>query len=104
MIQTAKYSITTTNVLRHEWLGLSCRVVDSSDKTRIGRSGIVVDETMKTLVLATPQNRFVVPKAECVFAFDLAGETAVVDGKRACVPSVERLRVSGGKNTKEWLA
>ncbi len=41
--------ITPRNLLKHELIGLLVEVIDSSHKGFVGISGIVVDETMKTI-------------------------------------------------------
>jgi len=44
---------TPKNILRHELIGLWCKVVNASNKSQIGIEGKIVDETQKTIVLET---------------------------------------------------
>ncbi len=44
-------------VAKGELIGLPVRVVGSSDPTLVGLSGIVVDETLRTLVVRRPDGR-----------------------------------------------
>lgn len=39
------------DVLRYEFIGLNCEVVDAKNKSLIGIKGIIVDETMNTIVI-----------------------------------------------------
>ena len=45
--------ITPKNIVKHEIIGLKVKVIKSKNKYNIGISGIIVDETMKTLLIAT---------------------------------------------------
>ncbi len=55
---------------RGELIGRSATVVESTDKGLVGLSGVVVDETLRTLVLRNAEGREVrVGKAENVFDF-----------------------------------
>ncbi len=77
-----KYHITARNVFVHEIIGLKAKVVNSSDKNRIGLQGKIVDETMKTLRIETAKGEKIVPKREVVFELELLnGEKVLVDGK-----------------------
>ena len=42
---------------RGELIGLAVRVVDSSDKGLVGLTGIIVDETLRTLVVRRKDGR-----------------------------------------------
>ena len=91
MIKGKNYEITTKNILGHEMIGLEMKVIDASDKSRIGIKGKVVDETKKTFTVLgkhagsnlekAEEKKFVLPKEECVFEFDLKGEKIIVNGK-----------------------
>jgi ribonuclease P protein subunit POP4 len=76
-------SVTTRNIIRHELIGLQARVVESTDKNKIGIEGRVIDETMQTLKIRKQNGKeVVVPKKECVFMFMLpSGEKVQVNGK-----------------------
>ncbi|MDY6764184.1 MAG: ribonuclease P protein subunit, partial [Halobacteria archaeon] len=45
--------ITPENIVRHELIGLDCRVHDSNDEGLVGIEGMVVDETTRTLKIKT---------------------------------------------------
>lgn len=75
--------ITPYNLIRHELIGLEVKVSKSSDPTKKGLKGKVVDETYNTLKIETKDGKEkIVPKAICVFIFTLPSGTKVeVDGK-----------------------
>jgi len=87
-------------IARHELVGLSVRVVDDADD-RAGIAGEVVDETTNTLVIEThgqeAERTKTVPKAGARFAFDLDGETVVVEGDRLVARPARRTET--GENT-----
>jgi ribonuclease P protein subunit POP4 len=45
--------INSENIFYHELIGLELKVINSSNKSLIGLSGIVIDETKKTLKIET---------------------------------------------------
>ncbi len=64
-----------------ELIGQRVRVAHCSDKSRLGLSGVVLDETKNTFVLETPRGVQRVPKAGSVFAFPngtIAGDLLLV--------------------------
>ena len=64
----------------HELIGLPVRVTDSTDPTRIGIEGRVVDETTNTLRIETADSGVKqVPKAGAAFTFALIDEAATSD-------------------------
>ncbi len=80
MMKGNNYTIDSKNIFMHELIGLNVTIKESTDNSRIGIKGIVVDETMQTLKLKTNNGEKIVPKLECVFEFDI-NEKIVVDGK-----------------------
>ena len=83
-----KYEITKSNVLEHEMIGLQAKVIKSSDKSREGIEGKIVDETQFTFSLLgkhlsgkkAVEEEFVIPKKECEIEFDLENEKVIVKG------------------------
>lgn len=47
--------ITPQNVLHHELIGLKVKIVRSSDQNLVNMTGIIIDETKKTLVILSNQ-------------------------------------------------
>lgn len=57
-------AITPYNILRHELVGLKATVAGSTDAGLVGLSGVIMDETQKTITLKGPRGPKKVPK-EC---------------------------------------
>ncbi len=69
------------NIACHELIGLSVTIVEHPDRTLIGRRGLVIDETYKTLVLEDGSRRIRVLKEHGVFEFTLpSGAKVLVRG------------------------
>ena len=82
MLKTSHYSITKDNLLVHELIGLKAEVVKSSDRSREGLKGRLVDETLRTFVLETPKGEKVLPKKEVWLEVDLKGEKVKFDASK----------------------
>jgi len=80
------YEITSKNILGHEIIGLEVKVIKSTDHAREGINGVVVDETLNTIIVLglhgkkTTKEKFVLPKKECELEFDLKDEKVIVKG------------------------
>ncbi len=70
------------NLVYHELIGLRVRVVEHIDPSLVGVSGIVVDETQKTLLVETKEGRRKrILKEYGVYEFRLpSGEKAIIRG------------------------
>ena len=66
------------NLRKHELIGLSVVVSESTDPSLVGLRGVVTDETRNTLVVETPKGEKRVPKHGAAFTFDVQGRTRVV--------------------------
>ena len=88
-------------ILADELIGLEVEVADSTDPSKIGIKGRVVDETMKTLVVETERGRKVLPKAECKFIFDYRGKRVEVDGKLLVARPEDRIK-KGKHLARKW--
>ncbi|MEK6958200.1 MAG: ribonuclease P protein component 1 [archaeon] len=81
MLKGENYCITAENIRAHEMIGLNAKVIGSAERSRIGLSGKIVDETRNTFVIESHGVEKIVPKAEAVFEFELGKEKVKVDGK-----------------------
>ncbi|MFC3477142.1 ribonuclease P protein component 1 [Halobacterium litoreum] len=73
-------TLTPETLPRHELVGLHVRVVESTDQSRVGIEGRVVDETMQTLLVeshSTDSGVTQIPKRGARFEFELTDEAAV---------------------------
>ncbi|MFB6265766.1 MAG: ribonuclease P protein component 1 [Candidatus Nanohaloarchaea archaeon] len=78
------------NLVRHELIGLNVEVVGCSDPGKEGLKGEVVDETRKTLVIDSGEEK-TVPKDESVFRFELEDGEVDVDGSLLVARPEERI-------------
>jgi ribonuclease P protein subunit POP4 len=84
----------------HELIGLPVRVAASTDPTRVGIEGRVVDETTKTLLVETRDSGVKqVPKAGAEFTFALIDEAAASAKDAGSVPEPARLAGPAGEAT-----
>jgi ribonuclease P protein subunit POP4 len=83
---------TPENLVRHELIGLPVTVAESTDATKEGLEGRVVDETRQTLTIQTESDTVQLPKDESVFHFALdSGDVVEVDGSVLVARPEERI-------------
>jgi ribonuclease P protein subunit POP4 len=80
------------NLTKHELIGLMAEVVESSDPTRVGLKGRIVDETRNTFTIESKGKEKIVAKAECTFRFSLDHEVVEVDGKVLVARPEDRIK------------
>ena len=91
--------ITPENLVRHELVGLSVKIIKSTDPGNIGIEGRVVDETRNTIVIETKKRRKSFIKEKCTFSFRLpTGERVNVDGRVLIARPEDRIK----KKLKKW--
>ncbi|MEM0453365.1 MAG: ribonuclease P protein component 1 [Sulfolobales archaeon] len=69
------------NIVYHELIGLQARVIKHTDKTLEGCSGVVVDETMNTLIIEKDGKIITVPKFGSRIVFKLPHKDVEVRGE-----------------------
>ncbi|MCX8200219.1 MAG: ribonuclease P protein component 1 [Candidatus Micrarchaeota archaeon] len=74
--------ITKKNIIVHELIGLNVAVSESKSKPYVGVKGVVIDETLNTLIIESSDGKMRrIPKKGCVFEFVLpSGEAVRVKG------------------------
>ena len=77
-----------SELLRHELIGLFVRVVDAENKSLVGVSGKVVDETRNMLIV----NDKKLIKSQVVLEVRFKGKIVCVDGKKLVGRPEERLK------------
>ncbi len=85
------FSVNPHNLIYSNLVGLKVRIAASTDPTHVGVTGIVVDETARTLVVSAGGREKVIPKVSSSFAFHLPGEV-LVDGNSIAFSPEERLK------------
>ena len=68
------------DILRHELIGLRCKVADAKNKCSVGIEGKVIDETMKMVKIGTGEGIKVIPKKGTVFRVRLGPQNADIEG------------------------
>ncbi|MDO8625180.1 MAG: ribonuclease P protein subunit [Candidatus Diapherotrites archaeon] len=85
--------ITAQDIGAQEWMGLSAKVTESTDPSRVGVLGRVVGETKNTLVLETKTGEIVLPKPEVTMEFEVVGKKLRLDMKNWCFRPEDRIKV-----------
>lgn len=88
------------NLIKHELIGLLVRVSESTHKGFVGISGIIIDETAKTIkVLSKNGATRIIPKDICSFDITLpSGIIVRIDGRVLLGRPEERIK----KRLKYW--
>lgn len=68
------------NILWHELIGLEAKVIRSTNKSHIGISGTIVDESRKTLIIKEGEGHKRVPKKDSIFRLRLECREVEVEG------------------------
>ena len=76
------------NILRHELIGLECRVSGSKNKSQIGIEGKIVDETLKSVVIGGKN----VQKKDTTFMVKLGGKNVHIDGNFIIARPEDRIK------------
>lgn len=93
MLKTSHYQISADNIMGHEIIGLNAVVKNSSDKSRKGIRGRIVNETMNTFIIETKNVEKSLPKKEISLEFDLGNERVEIDGKLLVARPEERTKL-----------
>ena len=80
-------------------IGSECSVLTSSDPNFIGVSGIVINETAKTVIIKTNQHQKVVPKVGKIFKIKYTDNSIVtIEGAKLIGLPHKKIK----KFTKNW--
>ncbi len=84
--------ITPYNLVRHELIGLRCKVVASKNKNLVGICGTVVDETKNMLIIETNGREIKIPKNVVTLHFYLKEAVVEVDGEVLVARPEDRIK------------
>ncbi|WP_457613298.1 ribonuclease P protein component 1 [Methanocaldococcus sp.] len=85
--------ITPNNILRHELIGLDVEIIDAKNRSMIGITGKVVDETRNTLKIEKKDGReVIIPKDTAIFVFHLKNCKVKVNGRLLVGRPEDRLK------------
>ena len=74
--------ITPENLVRHEFIGLDVKIVNSTDSSQKNLRGKIIDETYNTFKIESKGKEKIIVKGNSVFVFTLPNKSKVqVDGK-----------------------
>ncbi len=80
------------NIYVEEYLGRKIKVLNSSDKTKIGIEGFVLNETKKTFQIKTNEEIKTIPKVGCIFEIH-TDRKYLIDGDKIILRPEERLKL-----------
>ena len=83
-----------SNILRHELIGLECKVVKSANKDQEDIAGKILDETLKTLTIGGKT----VQKKGSVFRVRLQGKNLDIEGDYIVARPEDRIK----KKISKW--
>ncbi|MBI4019037.1 MAG: ribonuclease P protein component 1 [Candidatus Aenigmarchaeota archaeon] len=86
------------NLVRHEFIGLECEIVQSSNLSQTGINGRVIDEGMRVMVVRTSSGDKKIEKKNSVFRFMLDGKKVDVDGNFIIARPEDRIK----KKISRW--
>ena len=86
--------ITKKNILNHELIGLNVQITNSKNKTLMGRSGLVVDETKNSFTFREKKSKkeSKVIKKDSTFSFEVDGKKIQTKGENLVGNQWERLK------------
>lgn len=82
--------ITRRDLLYSTFIGLTTKIVNSSQKDLVGLKGCIVDETKNMLVLECNGRERKIQKAGCIFRFYLDNGAVDIDGTKIMFRHFER--------------
>jgi ribonuclease P protein subunit POP4 len=83
--------VSPSNLIYHNLVGLSVKVMSAADPSQQGVEGKVVDETSRMLMISTRCGERMIPKSYSRFSFHLPPEV-VVEGNEIAQNSEDRLK------------
>lgn len=86
--------MTPKNLVKHEIIGLTIRVIKSTDPEKAGLCGTVDDETKNIIHIKTKTGVKKVPKGESTFLFTTPNGEVEVDGKKLIAKPEDRIKKS----------
>jgi len=97
MLRAKNYRISKENIGCHEWIGLPVKVIESTDRAKIGIEGKVVDETKNLVVVDTGGCEKRLPKREVTFMVSLGDEKVLLHCNGFVQRPEDRIKYFGGK-------
>ena len=82
------------NLAQHELIGLDVNIITSTDPTKNGKAGRVIDETRNMLVIENRERNNVIKVQKCgtVFEFASPGGSVKLSGDDICFRPEDRIK------------
>ena len=71
---------TSSNLSRHELIGLETEVIGSDCRSFVGMKGVIIDETKNTIEIRTDEGDRTVPKKGKTFSFNIEDKNTTIQG------------------------
>jgi len=97
MLKKKNYCITRENIAAHEWIGLHAVVKSSSDRSKTGLRGKIVDETKNLVVIETEKGEKKLPKREVTLSVRIGKENVLLQCSKLQQRPEDRVKYWGGK-------
>lgn len=81
------------HLVNHELIGLQTQIVDSTNKSVVGLSGKIIDETKSMFTLDTQNGTKMIPKQHSIWKFTLNDHELLIDGNLISKRPEDRLKV-----------
>lgn len=85
--------ITQQNIVNHELIGLDAQILESTNKTFVGLSGKIVDETKSMLLIETKHGTKMIAKRYNTWKFGLNDQSFIVNGGNISKRPEDRIKV-----------
>ena len=77
---------------REELIGLKVKIKECKDKSWIGKSGLIVDETKNTFLIEVDNQKKKIAKKIATFEFEYEGEKIILDGSKITYRPEDRIK------------
>ena len=85
-------SLTKDNIHKHEFVGLTTRVITATDVSWIGKSGRIVDESKNTFKMEIDGKEKLLPKHQTVLAIKIKDKEITVDASQLRLRPEDRIK------------
>ena len=86
------------NILRHELIGVQCKIIHSKNKSQTGIIGKIINETRNTITLKTRKKEKKIPKKDTIFQVQLSRKKVDIIGNFLIAKPEDRIK----KKIKRW--
>ena len=77
---------------KDELIGLQVKIMDCSDPTWKGKTGLIIDETKNTFLIETKDQQKMIAKKTAIFEFNVDGEKIIIDGSKIMYRPEDRIK------------